>query len=108
MGNLLPLIKYNAAAVMRYNYNQLKIDVDVQGANCPFAAPLNLSALYDAERPSTAIYNERFIQLNQTYDLKTCQRKMTISSMKKNWRTLSTSAADDTHDLYEQYQTVQQ
>lgn len=99
----LPILGYNAIALMWLNYPQYKIDFTVRGKILNFYDAVILNTLYDPGRPSTAIYQEVFIQNSHEYDLKMGTRKLVVMSMKINKRIISDVEPDETHDAGEFY-----
>lgn len=95
------LLQYNAMVQMRYNYAQYKIDLEARSRLLQFYNFISLADLSDPLRPSTAIYDEPFLQTKHEYDIKTGLRKLSVVSMKQNARLLSETTLDDTHDLLE-------
>lgn len=103
LGFGVPLIAYCAFAQMWLNYPQYKVECEIRGRDNEFYKGIDFSCFNDLTRPSTAIYNNIFVQTSSQYELKAATRKITAISMKLNERNISDSILDDDNDLWEYY-----
>lgn len=100
----MSLLMYNAMARMAFNRVQNKMDFTCLSERMPIGNVIFFPDLSDPDRPSTSLYVQPHIQQMQTWDVTTGERNVTVISLAKDIRVITSEGQETpTTDLVERY-----